>query len=106
MFRERSGQNQGQGRGIDFVGPVILILANAFVGVVAGLLQGPFTLAHLRKLCAAEIIQPSTVVYNADSGSQRLETLLTGDVALSQTASAGAPWLRSPVSSSQNMTRS
>ncbi len=41
--------------------------------------QGPFTLQHLRKLCAAEIVEPSTVIYSAVTGSQRLDKLLAGD---------------------------
>ena len=56
----------------------------------SGPLQGPFTLAHLRKLCAAEIIEPATVVFNTETGSQRLEELLTGDAAASQSALASA----------------
>jgi hypothetical protein len=51
-------------------------------------------LAHLRKLCVAEVIEPATVVFNADTGSQRLEELLTGDAAALQTAPAGAPFVQ------------
>ena len=41
--------------------------------------QGPFKLQHLRKLCAAEVIKPSTVIYSAETGSQRLDKLLAGE---------------------------
>ena len=41
--------------------------------------QGPFTLQHLRKLCAAGIIEAFTVVYSAVTGSQRLEKLLAAN---------------------------